>query len=174
VAQIKETRITDLRIDVGIDDTDRSKFTVTVNATTRDNDGTPVTEYRQDITDEVTPETIQVLVPLIERAITRLMTDRAITPEDLEEGETAKDEQPPLTVERPSDDIDEGLARRAQETREEALRAEQQREAEAAAQSERAIAEGEAYARRVEDARLETERQEKERRKLEAQQNRPG
>jgi hypothetical protein len=189
VAQRKETRITDVHVDVGFDDLDRSKVVMTLSANTRDNNGSIIHSYRQDITAEVTPEDIAILTPLIERAIARVMTDREITAEDLTEGLAAaiaereslvqveaviEEEVQPLPVQSAmrsmvaaSDDggmMTEEEAREHQERfAEENRRAAREKEEEIARQ----IAEGEKYeaeqlAMREEQMRLDTIRRQQE------------
>lgn len=99
MATVKETRITDKSITVGIDEFDSSKVVVTLSANTRQSDGTLVTTYQRDITDMVDQEVAAALSPLLLKAIQRVMTDHSITTTDLEEGHTwVKDNRSELSL----------------------------------------------------------------------------
>lgn len=69
-----------------MDDDDPSLLTLTVFAQTRDEDGNTVNQYSRDITGMLTPERLAVLRPLVGNVVTRIMTDRSISAEDIEQG----------------------------------------------------------------------------------------
>lgn len=98
MASLKETRITDLKIQVGVDDLDRTSLTVTVYANTRTNEGQIVSGHVADRTDLVTPEKLAIMVPLIQEVIEGVMTDRQITEADLDEAEQWDVDNPPAQL----------------------------------------------------------------------------
>lgn len=93
MAQLKETQITDRRFTLSVDDDDLTKVVAMLSATTRTNDGQVVVAYQQDVTDELGPADLQVLLPLLERGQRRIMTERGITEADLREGGTVRIQQ---------------------------------------------------------------------------------
>lgn len=89
MAVLKETQITDRRFELTIDDNDPTIWVAFASATTRDNDGNVVRTYRQDISDMLTAERRQILGPLLQNVVGRIMQERGITTDDLAEGNAA-------------------------------------------------------------------------------------
>jgi hypothetical protein len=83
---VKETRIMNLQVVVGIDEHDPSNLGAVVQAATATNDGQVVHVFSDDITDMISAETIAILQPVIQRVYGRIMEARNITPGDLAEG----------------------------------------------------------------------------------------
>lgn len=89
MASLKETRITDLRIEVSVGDLDRNEITARAYAQTRTTNGMAVVSYNENITDMISDEDKAVMEPLIRNVIERIMGDRQITVQDLHEGQQA-------------------------------------------------------------------------------------
>jgi hydroxylamine reductase (hybrid-cluster protein) len=181
MATIKETRITDMMVHVGVDEIDPTQIVVTLSATTRTNDGAAVHSYQEDITPMVTTEDAAALAPLIRKVIVRVMTDRNITAGDLAEGhasvqqlrEREAREKQDLDTQVPKEvdyervqrehfdqltaSMKEQEATAARES-EQAVKAAEERAEQERKELERLLAEGLAYERRTEQAHQESKR----------------
>lgn len=92
MASRKETSIHNRMIRIIMLEDPNAEIPVVVmgSATTHDNDLSQIRIYDQEITNDLSPEDLQLLLPFFERFQTRLLTDLEISAEDLTEGAAAE------------------------------------------------------------------------------------
>jgi len=82
-------RLTDVRLEIGLDDDDHSKIGLMVSGNVRDDTDMLTSQYRRDISDELTPQMRQALNQIFTRIVDRVLKDHKLTRADMEAGRQA-------------------------------------------------------------------------------------